>query len=174
MPEAVVIALAGPISSGKSSVAALIGEEISAPVVSFGSLIRGSQPEGATRERLQDAGTQMLNRLGPAGLLDAALQACGTSTTDIPVVWEGVRHRSVLEALVDLYVPNRVALFMLASPEQERRRRAIAEAGSERRLARWEKHETESLAELAPLAELAVSAASAQAAADQILAQLGA
>ncbi|HEY4778845.1 MAG TPA: hypothetical protein VIH47_04555 [Solirubrobacterales bacterium] len=152
--------------------AALIGAEIDAPVVSFGSLIRSEQPEGATRERLQEAGSQMLDRLGPPGLRDAALQACGVDPAEIPVIWEGIRHRSVLEAVADLYAPKRVLLFMLAPPEQDRRRRASAEAGSEQRLARWEEHETESLGDLAVLAELRITAPTPQAATEQILAHL--
>ena len=172
MSTPTVIAIAGRIDSGKSSVAAILAAKIEVPVLSFGAYVRSTFPPNASREQLQEGGSQLLERLGPDGLITAVLNASGLGTGD-SAIWEGLRHRSVLDSLRALYAPIQVQLFFLSPPEGDRLARAQHEAGGAKRLRRWESHETESVAALVTEADLNVSAPTPDAAAAEILAHLG-
>jgi len=166
-----VLAIAGRIDSGKSSVAAILSERLDLPVLSFGHYVRSTCAADAPREQLQQAGSHLLATLGPDGLLDAVLAYHGVAIGQ-PAIWEGVRHRSVLIALRSLYRPLAVELVLLRPSESDRLARAAEDAGSVDRLATWESHPTENLAGLGPEVSLEVTAADPALAAAEILAWL--
>ena len=172
MPLDAVVALAGPISSGKSSVAGLLGARYGAAIFSFGQFVRKAQPPEAPREHLQLAGAALLERLGPEGFVRAVCEDSTFSASAVPAIWEGVRHPEILEPLTALYSPVPLFLFFLAPPESERRGRALEEAGSDEMLTCWEADPTEATAGLRARADLVVEADTPEAAADKIVSYL--
>lgn len=167
MSPAMVIALAGRIDSGKSSVAAALAVDFDLPVLSFGAYVRSLAPPDPSREELQERGARLLDEIGAEGFVAALLDAHELRGAD-SVIWEGVRHHSVLEALRRLYAPTPVRFFFLSPPEDQRVARASADAGNAKRLANWEAHSTEQVRGLRSEAELEVSAASTEEAATAI------
>jgi hypothetical protein len=163
-----VIALAGRIDSGKSSVADVLSGCLEIPVLSFGDYVRSQTREGAQREELQEVGGRLVETLGPQGLLSAVREAKGLGGGD-SAIWEGVRHLSVLNSLRADYSPTAVSLFFLSPPEAERLARAKEEAGSPDRLATWERHSTENLDALRPEADLEVEKPTPTEAANHII-----
>jgi adenylate kinase family enzyme len=170
-PARPTIAIAGRIESGKSSVSSLLSARLGMPVLSFGDFIRTTCPPGAPREELQAAGAQLLDEIGPSGLVGAVLESRGLDTTT-PVIWEGVRHLNVLEALRGRYAPDPVELFFLSPPEARRLARAEQTAGSRGRRNDWEAHETEATDALAEAARMTITASTAEGAVAEILAEL--
>jgi hypothetical protein len=166
------LALAGRIESGKSSVASLLSERLGLPVFSFGAYIRSISPPDARREDLQAAGARLLEEVGPDGLVAAVLEFGGLDSAT-PAIWEGVRHLSVFEALRARYAPIAVDLFYLSPPEGPRLARARQSAGTSRRRAVWEAHQTEETDALAASARMKITANTPQAAAAEILSELG-
>jgi chloramphenicol 3-O-phosphotransferase len=168
---ATVIALAGRIDSGKSSVAAAIADDSGLPVLSFGAYVKNLASPDPSREELQELGARLLDELGAEGFVAALLAAHDLSSAD-SVIWEGVRHHAVLEALRRLYAPTPVRFFFLSPPEDQRIARASADAGNPKRLANWEAHSTEQVGGLRGEAELVISAASTEEAAATIAERL--
>jgi adenylate kinase family enzyme len=156
-----VVALAGPPSSGKSSVAASIGAEWQAPVLGFGDYVRQeASSRGLTNERgaLQDLGQELLEKQGAEEFCRSVLAAQGRAAAELPVIWDGVRHLPVLEALRRIYAPAPVVLAYLQPPESTRRERVLDRAESEAASPeQWAAHQTEShLNELKRRADLVV------------------
>lgn len=168
----VVLALAGPPASGKTTVARAVGRTLAAPRVGLGDLVRARARERGladNRTVWQDLGTQLLAEMGSEGMVRGALRHAGLTTDDVPVVWDGVRHVGVVAALRDVYEPVPVLLVALRPPEAERRRRFLAEAGDEEHLRRWERHETEShVDDLAAIAALVCTAATPEGATEEV------
>jgi len=172
--SAAVVALAGPIASGKTTVARYVARSLGVPRVSFGRFVASTQPDSASREALQRAGAALLSELGTERFVSAVLATHGLTREDTPVVWDGLRHVEVLEALRRAYAPREVTLCYLAPPEHVRRERAAALAGSEDRLSRWEQHSTEGIAQLRELASVVCQDPTPTLAAQRILRALGA
>lgn len=169
----VVVALAGPTGSGKTTVARAVEQATGATRLGFGDLVRAevyARGLGDTRSEWQEVGSAMLATLGPDGLVAAALERRGLTADDVPVVWDGVRHPEVAHALRRLYAPTRVVLAVLQPPEHERRERVLREAGSIDQLHRWECHDTERhLGELSRLADIICRTANTDEAVETIL-----
>ncbi len=173
-----VIALAGLPASGKTTVARALSETLRAPRVSFGELVRTrAREQGLPDNRTvwQEVGSQLLAEHGPDGFIRAALAQAGLGATDVPVVWDGVRHMDVVRSLRALYRPQEVLLVVLRPPEEPRRERFLREAGTIEQLRCWERHETEQhVAALAAAADLVCDHPSTDDATSAVLARLGA
>ena len=156
------LALAGMPKSGKSSVARQLSDSWSCPIIGFGDFVREEAENrglAAKRPALQALGGELLNELGPLSFCLRALETAGASLSDLPLIWDGLRHPQVLEALKVLHQPHRVTLVYVAPPEKFRWRRFTAAVGSAREAERLSRHETEShLEELRASADLVVNA----------------
>jgi hypothetical protein len=139
----VAIVLAGPIASGKTTVGKMVAESLRAPRLSFGRFVADGEPDVATREQLQVAGSSLIVRLGAQEFVRAVLGFNACTPGDVPAVWDGLRHLEVLRALEQVYAPHPVVLCFLDPPAEPRRQRALADAGSAERLRRWEADPTE-------------------------------
>ncbi len=167
--SAFVLALAGPPASGKTSVARALSSSYSAPLLGFGDLVRYEASRRglpADRDAWQALGTRLVRELVAEGMARAVLDRAGVDLGHVPVIWDGVRHVQIDDALRGLYAPAPVLLVVLRPPERERRARLLAEAGTVERLRRWERHETES--HLDELASRAASVCAAPTLADAI------
>lgn len=171
-----VLALAGSPSSGKTTVAHSLASDTGAAHISFGGLIRteaASLHLHPDRSTLQNLGTHLLDELGPTGLCQRALSKAGITAKALPIIWDGVRHTTVLDGLRQIYAPTSVTLVVLAPPEIARRERFAAQASSIDQLLEWEVHESESrLAQLIAQADLVCEAPSPQAAMLEIISLL--
>lgn len=129
----VVIALAGRIGSGKTSVAVALAHRLGWPRVGFGDYVRleaakrGLDP--GSREVLQELGERML-RLDLDAFCGAVLGQADCAPGSSLIV-DGVRHVAVLDALHRLLSPSPVRLIYLAASDEARQLR-LAAAG------RWE------------------------------------
>jgi chloramphenicol 3-O-phosphotransferase len=146
MTSSFVLALTGAQSSGKTTLARAVSASTGATYIGFGNLVRAEAARrglGDSRDELQELGQSLLDELGALLFSERTLDAAGAARGARPVVWDGVRHPEVLDALRELYAPAPVTLVTLAPDETARRRRVEALAGSEAELVRWEAHETE-------------------------------
>ena len=153
----VVVALAGPPASGKTSVAHAVAKRLDGTVLGFGDFVRAEariRNVATDRASLQALGAKLHRSLGPTGFCDAVLARAGRTLEDRPVVWDGIRHVDVALRLRTLY-PVPVRLVVLRPPEDERRERFRGEVGSDERLAAFERHPTEGeLPQLERIADL--------------------
>lgn len=146
MTTTFVLALAGAQSSGKTTLARAVSSYTAAAYVGFGDLVRAEAARRGlvgSRDELQELGQALLHELGALLFSERALDVAGVAPGARPVVWDGVRHPEVLDALREMYAPAPVTLVTLAPDETARRRRVEARGASEAELARSEAHETE-------------------------------
>lgn len=114
------ILMSGSLGGGKSSAGQVVATKLGLPRLSFGSLVRdtaarrGLEPDD--RAALQELGEQMLVSLGPDGLVDQLV-----GDIDGGAVIEGVRHITVLDALLSRY-PQTVHVHLVASADELERR----------------------------------------------------
>jgi hypothetical protein len=173
MKPRVALALAGPLLSGKSTVAQILAKRWEAPVVSFGGYVRAqARLKGfdMRRSTLQDLGQQLLEEQGPESFCRSVLADRGLSPTELPVILDGVRHPSVLQGLRVVYAPRAVVLAFLDSPEDARAQRVSDQAEAEgTSAAEWAAHETEShLSDLRVIADVVADDPTPESAADSI------
>ncbi len=133
--DRLVIALSGPIGSGKAALAAALAERLGADTVSFGAEVRRLAGEGG-----EDPGdAAVLQRIGQAMVVqgcgpfvDAVLaQAQGTRLQPLLVV--GVRHVEVLDELRRRF-PAGLRLVHLTMPDEARERVLMARENVSRRI----------------------------------------
>jgi adenylate kinase family enzyme len=171
-----VLALAGPPAAGKTTVAAAVCQRTGARRVGFGDFVRAHAAEQGIesgRDALQRLGTHLLDDLGPSAFILAALDAAGVDSRDRPVVWDAVRHLSVLDALDELY-DDPVRLVFLDPPADARRHRLKEAGADEQAIQRWDADSTERDREaLAQRANLLCTAAAPRQAIEQTLALIG-
>ena len=156
-----IVAFAGRIGAGKSSVSATVATDLSWKFASFGGFVRKtatSRDVELTRESLQAIGEE-LEATDPAMFCRAVLDDAGWSPGESAVV-EGIRHVRIWETLTDIVAPQPIFLVYLDAPEELRRVR-LQERGAQEanRLERVEAHSTERdvIAELPQLANLVLS-----------------
>jgi adenylate kinase family enzyme len=168
-----ILALAGALASGKTTLSRIIAADTGATCVSFGDLVRseaGARKVDPDRSSLQVLGSTLLDELGPSGLCERALVRAGAKSTTRPVIWDGVRHVPVLDALRELYAPDAVILVVLSPPEAARRRRFTTGTMSPEQQRAWEVHESENnLEALTREADLVCEATWPSAAATEVL-----
>ena len=142
----IVIAFAGQIGSGKTSISKELSELLEWPRVGFGDYVRaeasrrGFDPE--CRDVLQSLGEQLVAE-DPTGFCQAVLGQAGFTAGENIVV-DGIRHIAILECLSELARPSRTRLFYLDVNATERRARlSAAEKWDAPAIERAETHSTE-------------------------------
>ena len=104
-----VLALAGPPAAGKSTLARHIAQQTGARNIAFGDYVRANAAAmglDTNRETLQRLGQALLEASGAEAFCCHVLRSAGGTPTDRPVIWDGVRHVAVLDALSALYGPE--------------------------------------------------------------------
>jgi cytidylate kinase len=161
--HATVVAFAGRIGAGKSSVAKALANHLGWKLASFGAYIRtvaSSRVLSVSRESLQAVGEE-LEATDATALCRAVLDAASWQPGQ-PLVIEGIRHVRVLKILKALVAPQPMVFIFLAADEEQRRSRLRDRGtGEADRLDAVEAHPTEQdvLTYLPKLADLVLSSA---------------
>ena len=117
----VVVALAGPVCSGKTTLASALSETLAAEVVSARSLVAQAAEQAGgevTRESLQEIGRELERSTGGGWLADAAA-ACRSGR----VVIDSARTPAQVRAVRDL--PGSALVVYLTASLDERRKRFL-------------------------------------------------
>lgn len=125
----VVVCVAGPLSSGKTTTAAALRRRNNAELVSFGDYVRAvaaDRGRPASRTVWQQLGDELIDDLGWRELCRRVLEQADLTEPGRMLVVDGVRHVQALEHLEVLLHPRPVLLvFLNPSPRQ---RSAMLEA----------------------------------------------
>lgn len=144
MPE--IIALAGGIGSGKSTVAHAVADHLGCSIASFGDYVRSVLKAGGhrpSREKLQRTSEELIRSLGWQGLTRNVLAAVQWNRSQSLVV-DGIRHPDVIMALKVATAPVPVSLVYLdVSPQVRATRVAARDNVSSCELAEFDRHPTE-------------------------------
>ena len=157
-----IIAFAGRMGAGKSSVSAAVATDLGWKLASFGGYVRKTATSRGlehTRESLQAIGEELVAN-DPVWFCGAVLKDAGWDPGE-PAVVEGIRHVSIWETLKNLVNPQPIFLVYLEAPEELRRSRLQERGASEANyLDKAEVHSTERdvIAALPQLANLVLSA----------------
>jgi dephospho-CoA kinase len=143
----VVIAVAGEIGSGKTTVARALAQALDCQLVSFGSYIRSlagrTNPNDLSRHNLQQLSDEIMASIGPAGLTKSVLTFSGWNRTHSLVI-DGIRHPDVLAEIRNSVAPMPVFLIYIdVLPELRYQRVAARDALSRAELAVVDSHSTE-------------------------------
>jgi cytidylate kinase len=161
--DATIVAFAGRIGAGKSSVAKALADNLVWKLASFGAFVRtvaSSRGLSLSRESLQAVGEE-LEATDATALCRAVLDTASWQPGQ-PLVIEGIRHVRVLETLKTLVAPQPLVFVYLEADEQQRRSRLRNRGtGEAERLDAVEAHPTEQdvLTHLPKLADLVLSSA---------------
>jgi cytidylate kinase len=162
-----IIAFAGRMGAGKSSVSAAAAADLAWKFASFGRFVRKTATSRGlehTRESLQAVGEE-LEASDPAKFCRSVLDDADWHQGESVVV-EGIRHVRILDVLKSLVAPQTIFLVYLDASEELRRAR-LEERGAQEayHLARVETHSTERdvIAALPQLADLVLSTEGAEA-----------
>jgi cytidylate kinase len=161
--QATIVAFAGRIGAGKSSVAKALADHLGWKLTSFGAYIRtvaSSRGLSLSRESLQAVGEE-LEATDATALCRAVLNAAFWQPGE-PLVIEGIRHLRVLEILKSLVAPQPLVFVYLEADEEQRRSRLRDRGtGEAERLDAVEAHPTEQevFTHLPKLADLVLSSA---------------
>ncbi|MFO7772633.1 MAG: AAA family ATPase [Dehalococcoidia bacterium] len=143
--DTIVIALAGPIGSGKSTLSFAIAEELGLPRASFGDYVRSvARQRGLTenRETLQLVGFELM-RNGWRPFCEAVLSQTGWKKGE-GVVVDGIRHSGVIETLHQMTAPSKFILVFVSIAERERQIRLVQKGiRDEEERTKIESHPTE-------------------------------
>lgn len=161
----VVLALSGPIKSGKSTLAVALGRSLGWRVAGFGNTVRSEARRrgiAESREALQALGEELVG--GDSVEFCKATLAQAEWTAGAGVVIDGVRHRAALDALRLLVQPASLVLVFVNVADSTRLTRAAQSGISAEALRAMDRHSTEvqvrtvlrSAADLELDAELAV------------------
>lgn len=140
------IGLAGGISSGKSTMATALASHLGLQRISFGDFVRHevqTRGLGVDRPTLQTVGAELLDSLSADGFCRAAAKWAKLDVESTGLVWDGIRHASVANALRQLQPHMQFLLIGLRPPEIERRDRVLSEAGTFEEREAWERDSTE-------------------------------
>ena len=161
MSTNLVVAFAGRIGAGKSSVSAAFAEDLGWKFASFGAFVRKTATERGiyhSRKSLQAVGAE-LEATDATKFCRAVLDDVAWSAGE-PLVVEGIRHVRILGILKRQVASQPVFLVYLEAPEELRRNRLQERDAQEaQHLERAETHSTERdvIAELPLLADLVLS-----------------
>lgn len=141
-----VLGVAGPIGSGKSTVARALAASFGCPIASFGSYVRGvAERTGgdASRVGLQKLAEELISSIGLDGLTRAVLAAAKWDRKASLIV-DGIRHSAVVAALRSQVAPVVVVITYLdVSPQIRLQRFAARDNLGQRDLAAFDAHATE-------------------------------
>jgi dephospho-CoA kinase len=139
-----VLALAGKIASGKTTISQYLANTLDYPWVGFGAYVRAE----AQRHGLNDSRTS-LQQLG-ATLLERDMELfCKAVLRDAgwmpgqPIVIDGVRHAEVIRVLRNLVAPQCLVVVLVDVPEIVRAQRLIERGVSLAEQHQQEIHSTE-------------------------------
>lgn len=138
-----ILVFAGPIASGKTTLAAGCARLLGCPKVSFSQFIRHTaQSRGLTgdRETLQGLGAELVAQ-DPRGLVSGTLALAEWKAGD-SLVLEGLRHRKVFDLVKEIAEPTAVWLIYVDAALTVRTQRSeLRDASSH--LAEWNRHPVE-------------------------------
>jgi cytidylate kinase len=124
-----LIAVAGPMGSGKSSISRALANEMGGHRRSYGDAVRAqARLRGLeeSREALQDLGEALIKEGWPA----FTSMVLDTVAEDVDlVVIDGVRHMSALDHLTRASPDRRVISLFIAAGERERVKRLVERDG---------------------------------------------
>lgn len=110
------VVLIGAVASGKSTVARLLSDELSWPVLSFGAYVRDQAARHGIpphRDELERLGAHLITTCGHDNFLRDVL---GTHASTAPFILEGVRHVDMLRAVERAY-PSTVSIYLDVPPD---------------------------------------------------------
>lgn len=141
----IVLAFAGTIGSGKTTISRLVAHKLRWKHVSFGDYVRAVARDrklGESREVLQDLGSSLIGE-GWEHFCKAVLKQVQFKPGECLVV-DGVRHIEALNTIRDLVYPSIVFLIYIhLKPSQRQKRLEIKGIASESEIMRIEEHPTE-------------------------------
>jgi cytidylate kinase len=151
--RSVIVAISGPIGSGKTTLSRKLAEFLKATYISFGQYVRSiaNQRElSTTRESLQRLGEELI-AADPAEFCRQTLQFSKWKPGDRAVI-DGIRHVAVLKFLREEVAPLPLLFAFLDLDDKTRAQRRGVDVAA---LKTSEQHSTESeLAQLRKLADL--------------------
>jgi dephospho-CoA kinase len=142
-----LIALAGPMGSGKSTVSRALAARLDAKILGFGEYVRVCARrrglDADDRAVLQDLGQKLVAR-DPLAFVQHAVRWAGHQPGN-RIILDGVRHETVWDAISTLGRLNaeRVLLIYLDVPADERTDRLLARGISEEAIAAFNSHPSE-------------------------------
>lgn len=145
-PSRLVLAFAGRIHSGKTTVTMELAGRLGWPRVSFGDFVRNEATRsgrGVERETLQALGGAMVADLGPEGFCERFLSYVGSGVSTRSFVIDGVRHYPVLVSLRQILSPTPVRLIYLSLSDEEQATRLQSAKVPLERAELWNAHSTE-------------------------------
>jgi dephospho-CoA kinase len=151
----IVIAIAGRIGSGKTTLSKDLANALQCLRASFGDYVRAAVQERGlpqTRENLQVIGTQLLTS-DPTGFCSSVLSSCGWQPGKDLVI-DGLRHLITIPIIRRLVEPSAMKIVYISVPEEIRLQRLNDRGeGDAHNVARIESHSSEQ--ELGPIAQMA-------------------
>lgn len=158
--RSLVLAFAGQIGSGKSSVSRAVAKELRCRYVSFGDYVREVarlRGLGSERVTLQDLGASLIQDRGWDQFCLAVLAQADWSPGE-PLVIDGIRHSEAVYTLQRLIAPSSLVLVYIDVDEAIQARRLESRGTTHSRdLHRIKAHPTErQVAALAEIADLIV------------------
>src|SRR5439155_17943632 len=120
-----ILAFAGPIGAGKSTLSKALATELGWKRVGFGSAVRDEARRRrlpTTRAALQDLGVQLIVEPGWEPFCRLVLNQAGWQQGE-PLLLSGVRHEEALRALQIVVAPSEVALVYIWAPLDVRKER---------------------------------------------------
>jgi adenylate kinase family enzyme len=139
-----VLALAGKIASGKSTLASEFAKDVGWPYVSFGNYVRSVARESGleeTRENLQNVGDRLIME-DLEGFCQRVLAQVDWRPGQ-PLVIDGVRHAEIHYLLRRIVAPSKYVLTYLRVNDQIRKDRLRQEGIDDSELIERETHPTE-------------------------------
>jgi len=122
----IVIALAGPIGSGKSTISIALAEALGFPRASFGDYVRSVTKHRRLtleRETLQTIGSELIEN-GWEPFCQAVLSQAGWRKGE-SIVIDGLRHIEAIEVLHQMTAPLKFILVFTAIEEESRQNRLM-------------------------------------------------
>jgi dephospho-CoA kinase len=142
----VVLALAGKINSGKSTIGSIYARFYDCPYVSFGEYVRYITKQRGlpdVRENWQKVGEELFET--DANLFCRAVLAQADWKPGQSLVVDGIRHTKISDLLRDIVAPSRYVLTVVEVDEQIRKERLHREGFDQNDLIEHiESHSTES------------------------------
>ena len=143
--NSVVVAFAGPIGSGKSTLSGQVSCRLGWPLASFGAYVRkAAQAYGCDKSRkdLQLTGDFFIDRGWKAFCEEVLADANWRPGSSLVV--EGIRHVEALEMLKGIVIPSKLCLVYVSLGDRERKTRLKATSNDEHlKLEEFELHPTE-------------------------------
>jgi len=156
-----VVAIAGAIASGKSTLARGLADRWSCPRAAFGRLVAheaAARRSSTERDGLQALGSNLIEELGWREFCRRTLELAGADWSTAPLVIDGLRHRAALDTLRAHVAVAPVSLVLVTCERSTRSHRQLARGATREDIRRWEQDPTErELGELAELADAVVS-----------------